>query len=83
MKGDISMRKYARKIVPLGLVSVVAGLVAVLLTGTAGLAVTQVRPTNTQPPTIGGTPQVGSTLTAREAIVARCLPASPRTATAL
>ena len=66
MKGDTTMRKYARRIVPLGLVSVVAGLVAVLLTGTAGLAVTQVRPTNTQPPTIGGTPEVGKTLTARE-----------------
>ena len=60
------MRKQAKRIIPLGLVSVVAGLVAVLLTGTAGLAVTQVRPTNTQPPTIGGTAEVGKTLTARE-----------------
>jgi len=58
--------RNAKRIVPLGLVSIVAGLVAVMLTGTAGLAVTQVRPMNTQPPTIGGTPQVGSTLTARE-----------------
>lgn len=66
MEGDAEMRKFARRIIPLGLVSLVAGLVAVLLTGTAGLAVTQARPDNTQPPTIGGTPEVGKTLTARE-----------------
>lgn len=60
------MRKHVRRIVPLGLVSLVAGLLAVMLTGTASIAAPQVRPTNTQPPTIGGTPEVGKTLTARE-----------------
>ena len=60
------MRKHMRRIVPLGIVSLTAGLVAIMLTGTAGLAATQAPPTNQQPPTIGGTPQVGSILTARE-----------------
>ena len=60
------MRKHLRRLIPLGLVSVTAGLVAIMLTGTAGLAATPAPPTNTQPPTIGGTPEVGKTLTARE-----------------
>ena len=60
------MRKHMRRMIPLGLVSLTAGLVAIMLTGTVGLAATQAPPTNTQPPTIGGTPEVGKTLTARE-----------------
>ena len=60
------MRKHMRRLIPLGLVSLTAGLVVIMLTGTAGLAASQAVPTNQEPPTIGGTPQVGSTLTARE-----------------
>ena len=43
----------------------VGTLLAALVVGT-GTAATQAVPTNTQPPTIGGTPEVGKTLTARE-----------------
>ena len=50
----------------LGLLSVVAAATALMLSGTAGLAATQAVPTNSAPPTITGTPEVGSTLTARE-----------------
>ena len=53
------MTKHMRRMIPLGLVSLMAGLVAIMLTGTAGLAATQAPPTNQQPPTIGGTPEVG------------------------
>lgn len=40
--------------------------IAAIAIGTTGTAATQAIPTNTQPPTIGGTPEVGKTLTARE-----------------
>lgn len=54
-----------KKVVPVALLAVVGLFAAVLLTGTS-VAATQAVPTNTQPPTIGGTPEVGKTLTARE-----------------
>jgi hypothetical protein len=59
------MRSQRRRLVPLGLALIVAAL-GVTLSTTAGLAATQARPTNTTPPTVSGTPEVGSTLTARE-----------------
>jgi hypothetical protein len=51
---------------PLGLLALIAALGAGMLTDSAGNAATQAAPTNSQPPTITGTPEVGSTLTARE-----------------
>lgn len=39
---------------------------AAVMAAAPGTAGTQAAPTNTQPPTIGGTPEVGKTLTARE-----------------
>jgi hypothetical protein len=39
---------------------------AAVMAAAPGTAGTQAVPTNTQPPTIGGTPEVGKTLTARE-----------------
>ena len=45
---------------------VVLAMLALTLGVTAAVAATQARPTNQQPPTIGGTPEVGKTLTARE-----------------
>ena len=59
------MRPQRSRLVPLGLAALVAVLGVTLVT-TAGVAATQARPTNTAPPTISGTPEVGSTLTARE-----------------
>lgn len=53
-----------RKAMPGVLLLLAASLAAVLVTG-SGSAATQAAPTNTEPPTIGGTPQVGKTLTAR------------------
>ena len=47
-------------------VLVLLALLAAVAISTAGTAATQAIPTNTQPPTIGGTPEVGKTLTARE-----------------
>ena len=41
-------------------------VLAAVAISTTGTAATQAVPTNTQPPTIGGTPEVGKTLTARE-----------------
>ena len=56
-----------RRLVPLGILAAVAALAGAMLGGTGmGVAANQVRPTNQAPPTITGTPQVGSTLTARE-----------------
>jgi len=55
-----------KHVVLLGLLSLVAALMALMLSGTAGTAATQPAPENTEPPTISGTPQVGSTLTADE-----------------
>jgi hypothetical protein len=61
------MRRTARKLAPLAALALASGLVGVILGGTGtGVAASTARPTNQQPPTIAGTPQVGSTLTARE-----------------
>ena len=61
------MRRHARRLAPLGLLALTAALAGAMLGGTGlGTAATQVRPTNQSPPTITGTPQVGSTLTAKE-----------------
>jgi hypothetical protein len=52
---------------PLVALALVSGLVGVILGGTGtGVAASTAKPTNQQPPTIGGKPEVGSTLTARE-----------------
>ena len=56
-----------RRLAPLGLLATTAALAGAMLGGTGlGSAATQARPSNERPPTITGTPQVGSTLTARE-----------------
>ena len=61
------MKRHVRKLVPLLLLGATAAFAGAMLGGTGiGSAATQARPTNTAPPTITGTPQVGSTLTARE-----------------
>ena len=61
------MRRHMRRLVPLGILAAVAAFAGAMLGGTGmGVAANQVRPTNQAPPTITGTPQVGSTLTARE-----------------
>jgi hypothetical protein len=52
---------------PLVALALASGLVGVVLGGTGtGVAAPTARPTNQQPPTISGTPEVGATLTARE-----------------
>jgi len=56
-----------RRLAPAGLLAVTAAFAGAMLAGTGpGSAATQARPTNQAPPTIQGTPQVGSTLTAKE-----------------
>ena len=61
------MKRTARKLTPLAALALASGIVGVVLGGTGtGVAAPTARPTNTQPPTIGGTPEVGKTLTARE-----------------
>ena len=56
-----------RRLVPLGILAAVAAFAGAMLGGTGmGVAANQARPANQAPPTITGTPQVGSTLTARE-----------------
>jgi hypothetical protein len=61
------MKLTLRTLVPIGFLAVTAGLAGALVGGLdQGVAATQARPTNQQPPTIGGTPEVGKTLTARE-----------------
>lgn len=61
------MTRTARRLTPLVALALASGLVGVVLGGTGtGVAASTARPTNTQPPTIGGTPEVGKTLTARE-----------------
>ena len=61
------MKRTARKLTPLVALAIASGLVGVVLGGTGtGVAASTARPTNQSPPTITGTPQVGSTLTARE-----------------
>jgi len=61
------VRRTARRLTPLVALALASGLVGVVLGGTGtGVAASTARPTNQTPPTIAGTPQVGSTLTARE-----------------
>jgi hypothetical protein len=61
------MKPNLRKLVPVGAVALGAGVVGIVLGGTGiGSAATSARPTNQQPPTISGQPQVGQTLTANE-----------------
>jgi hypothetical protein len=61
------MRRQIRKLIPLGVVATLAAFAGAMTGGLDwGFAATQARPTNQQPPTVQGTPQVGSTLTARE-----------------
>jgi hypothetical protein len=61
------MRHHVRRLVPVGLLAVTAALAGAMLAGTgSGSAATQAKPTNQTPPTIQGTAQVGSTLTAKE-----------------
>ena len=61
------MRRHARSLAPLALLAVTAAFAGAMLGGTGiGSAATQARPTNSQPPTITGKPEVGSTLTAKE-----------------
>jgi hypothetical protein len=62
-----TVKRTARRLTPLVALALASGLVGVILGGTGtGAAAPTARPTNTAPPTISGTPQVGSTLTARE-----------------
>jgi hypothetical protein len=61
------MRHHLRRLAPIGTLAAVAAFGAVMLIETGqGTAATQAKPANQRPPTITGTPQVGSTLTARE-----------------
>ena len=64
--------RHMRRLVPLGILAATAAFAGAMLGGTGmGVAANQVRPTNQAPPTITGTPEVGSTLTAREGHVER------------
>jgi hypothetical protein len=61
------MRRHMRRLAPAGVLALTAAFAVTMLGGTGlGTAATQARPTNQAPPTIQGTPQVGSTLTAKE-----------------
>ena len=61
------MRHHLRRLGPLGLLAATAAFAGAMLAGTGAVtAATQAKPTNQRPPTITGTPQVGSTLTAKE-----------------
>jgi hypothetical protein len=61
------MTRTARRLTPLVALALASGIVGVVLGGTGtGVAASTAKPTNTQPPTISGTPEVGKTLTARE-----------------
>jgi hypothetical protein len=61
------MRRRTRSFLSLGLLALTAAFAGAMLGGTGlGSAATQARPTNQSPPTIQGTAQVGSTLTAKE-----------------
>jgi hypothetical protein len=61
------MRRHLRKLLPLGALATIAAFAGAMTGGLDwGLAATQAAPTNQQPPTIGGTPEIGKTLTARE-----------------
>ena len=58
------MSKLLKGLVATALLALVA--LAAVMVAAPGVAATQAVPTNQQPPTITGTPEVGSTLTARE-----------------
>jgi hypothetical protein len=61
------MRTHLRRLAPLGALAVAGAFAAAMLVDTGpGAAATQARPVNQSPPTISGTAQVGSTLTARD-----------------
>jgi hypothetical protein len=61
------MKPNLSKLVPVLVLVAVAASVAVVVGGTGtGSAATTARPTNEQPPTISGKPEVGETLTAKE-----------------
>ncbi len=61
------MKRRTRGLLSLGLLATTAAFAGAMLGGTGlGSAATQAKPTNQTPPTIQGTPQVGSTLTAKE-----------------
>jgi hypothetical protein len=61
------MRTHGRKLVPVTVLALAAGLVGIVLGGTGiGTAATTAKPTNTRPPTITGKAQVGQTLTVNE-----------------
>ena len=63
----LTVKRTARRLTPLVALALASGLVGVVLGGTGtGVAAPTARPTNQQPPTISGTPEVGATLTARE-----------------
>src|SRR5215212_69390 len=68
MKGEVPMKHLNRMVVRVAVAASLAALAAfgaVALSGPeAGTAAAQIKPTNTDPPTISGTPAVGSTLTA-------------------
>ena len=59
------MESGLRRMTLAGAVGALTLFATALLVG-SGSAATEAAPTNTQPPTIGGTPEVGKTLTARE-----------------
>ena len=61
------MKLTLKRLVPIALLALAAGLVGATLGGTGtGVAATRAVPTNETPPTITGTPEVGATLTARD-----------------
>lgn len=61
------MRRHLRKLIPLGLLAATAAFAGAMLGGTGlGVAASTAVPTNQSPPTITGTAEVGSTLTARD-----------------
>ncbi len=61
------MNRTARTLTPIVALALAAGVVGIVIGGTGtGFAASTARPTTQSPPTIAGTPQVGSTLTARE-----------------
>src|SRR4029079_18146608 len=67
LRGESRMRTHGRKLVPVTILALAAGLVGVVLGGTGiGTAATTAKPTNTRPRTITGKAQVGQTLTANE-----------------
>ena len=61
------MKRHIRKLLPLAVLATLAAFAGAMIGGLdVGSAASQAKPVNQQPPTIGGTPEVGKTLTARE-----------------